>query len=738
MKKLILLRALLFVVWGSTNGQDRTIDSLEKVLLTQKEDTNKANTMHELGYNYHVRGNIEKAMQNAYDALAYSQKIGYQKGILRGYWAVGLVTSQNLYDYETALKYFNEGLKLSEQINDQQNIVAFNIRISHVYYNLSNYPEALKYSLSALKISENLHDKIGMAEAYLNISTIYEIQSNYAEALRYNQLSLKVREQATEQEKAFRFYNVTEHHSMIAQTYSAIAVDYLAMDEVDLAVENAMKALELYTKLGESELKMPLTNTYSTIGSIYTKKGDIAATQKDSKSAKKYYAEAIDYCMKAQTIANKMENKGSLSSILNINTGRIYFKLNKFALADSFLSIGLKRFEDLSGNFDLKQYGYFYKSQLDSMNGDWLSAYNNHKKYAQYKDSLTNEDKIKSITTQQMQFEFDKKNALSKAEQEKKDIEQKRIRNLQYIFLVGLLLLVSGLYYNNRQKQKAKTEIEKAYSVLKATQAQLIQSEKLASLGELTAGIAHEIQNPLNFVNNFSELSVDLAKELNTEIDKELIDKGLVKDILSDLSSNQEKINHHGKRASNIVKGMLEHSRASTGVKELTDINKLADEYLRLSYHGLRAKDKDFNADFSTEFEDNLPKLSVIPQDLGRVLLNLINNAFYAVNQRQQLGSSFKLEPSYAENYTPSVFVSTQQLENQIIIKVKDNGTGMSESVKAKIFQPFFTTKPTGQGTGLGLSLAYDIVTKGHGGELRVETKEGEGSTFIIQLPIKE
>jgi two-component system, NtrC family, sensor kinase len=282
-----------------------------------------------------------------------------------------------------------------------------------------------------------------------------------------------------------------------------------------------------------------------------------------------------------------------------------------------------------------------------------------------------------------------------------------------------------------QQVHERTTQLEQSLDDLKHAQNQLVQKEKLASLGELMAGISHEIQNPLNFVNNFSELSVDLAKELKEEIEKELIDKGLVKEILSDLSSNQEKINHHGKRASNIVKGMLEHSRASTGVKELTDISKLAEEYLRLSYHGLRAKDKDFNADFSTDFDGNLPKIEVIPQDIGRVLLNLINNAFYTVHQRKQFSERLEL----SESYTPAVSVSTQQLDNQIIIKVKDNGTGMPESVRAKVFQPFFTTKPTGQGTGLGLSLAYDIVTKGHGGTLEVESTEGVGTEFIISLP---
>jgi two-component system, NtrC family, sensor kinase len=280
-----------------------------------------------------------------------------------------------------------------------------------------------------------------------------------------------------------------------------------------------------------------------------------------------------------------------------------------------------------------------------------------------------------------------------------------------------------------RQVKERTQELEVSLIELKATQNQLIQKEKLASLGELTAGIAHEIQNPLNFVNNFSELSVDLAKDLNDEIHKPDIDKEYVEELLTDLTSNQEKINHHGKRASSIVKGMLEHSRASTGVRELTDINKLADEYLRLSYHGLRAKDKDFNADFKTGFADPLSKIEIIPQDMGRVLLNLINNAFYAVNEKRVKNTE--------GGYQPTVTVSTQQTDNQIIIKVKDNGTGMPKSVREKVFQPFFTTKPTGSGTGLGLSLAYDIVTKGHGGTLEVESTEGVGTAFMITLPFK-
>jgi two-component system NtrC family sensor kinase len=274
------------------------------------------------------------------------------------------------------------------------------------------------------------------------------------------------------------------------------------------------------------------------------------------------------------------------------------------------------------------------------------------------------------------------------------------------------------------QVQARTGELQRSLSDLRATQAQLIQKEKMASLGELTAGIAHEIQNPLNFVNNFAEVSAELVQEL-----KEAQATGDGEEVVAladDLAQNLGKIHQHGQRAASIVRGMLEHSRQSTGERAPTDINALADEYLRLAYHGLRAKDKTFNAQLITNFAPDLPLVEAVSQDLGRVLLNLFNNAFYAVQQRQQAG-----EPSYA----PTVSVQTKHMGKQVHIQVQDNGTGMSEAVQAKIFQPFFTTKPSGEGTGLGLSLAYDIITKGHGGTLAVDSKPGRGTEFIISLP---
>ena len=281
------------------------------------------------------------------------------------------------------------------------------------------------------------------------------------------------------------------------------------------------------------------------------------------------------------------------------------------------------------------------------------------------------------------------------------------------------------------QKRKAIEEtnvaLQQSLEELNAAQAQLIQSEKMASLGELTAGIAHEIQNPLNFVNNFSEVSTELVDEMNDEIEKGNLEDA--KQIAQDLKQNLEKINHHGKRAGDIVKGMLQHSRSSSGVKELTDINALADEYLRLAFHGLRAKDKTFNATLKTDFDGTIGNINIIPQDIGRVILNLITNAFYAASLHPEGGFS---DPDYVHN--PTVWVSTKKEGNKVLISVRDNGPGIPQKVLDKIFQPFFTTKPTGQGTGLGLSMSYDIV-KAHGGEIKVDTQENEGTTFIITLP---
>jgi signal transduction histidine kinase len=299
-----------------------------------------------------------------------------------------------------------------------------------------------------------------------------------------------------------------------------------------------------------------------------------------------------------------------------------------------------------------------------------------------------------------------------------------RIEKDRHTLSVMLEESIEDLQKKSSVIEEANKTLTQTLDELKATQAQLIQSEKMASLGELTAGIAHEIQNPLNFVNNFSEVSSELIDEM-----KEQLEKGNEEDakaIADEIKMSLEKINFHGKRADGIVKSMLQHSRTSNNKKEPTDINALADEYLRLAYHGMRAKDKVFNAAIKTDFDETIGLIKIISQDIGRVILNLITNAFYAVMEKKKLD----------QRYEPTVTVSTKRVDNKIEIRVRDNGTGVPQKALDKIFQPFFTTKPTGQGTGLGLSLSYDIVTKGHGGELKVETTEGEYTEFSIILPV--
>jgi signal transduction histidine kinase len=372
---------------------------------------------------------------------------------------------------------------------------------------------------------------------------------------------------------------------------------------------------------------------------------------------------------------------------------------------------------------------YSMKGQVDSTNKYLRLALT-------VKDSLTGE-KLKRLAAFQ-RLTLDEQIRLQNEENERIAADNKR---KLYILLggIGVAVFMIGLIYrNNRQQkraynllqqQKAETDLQKekadnTLKELKSTQSQLIQSEKMASLGELTAGIAHEIQNPLNFVNNFSEVSNELISEMLEEVDKGNTEE--VKVIAGDVQQNLEKILHHGKRADAIVKGMLQHSRSSNGVKEPADINVLADEYLKLAYHGLRAKDKTFNATLVTHYDETIGRISIVPQDIGRVILNLITNAFYAITEKSKQAN---------EGYLPTVEISTRRSGSKVELIVKDNGNGIPGPALDKIFQPFFTTKPTGQGTGLGLSLSYDII-KAHGGTISVETREREGTTFTIELPI--
>jgi two-component system NtrC family sensor kinase len=434
--------------------------------------------------------------------------------------------------------------------------------------------------------------------------------------------------------------------------------------------------------------------------------------------------EALHYLDLAKKMVDSFQLKifaayGSLES--DYGYYQYYSALKKYDVALNYLLEAYKKsVEEKSNRLQLKylkELSIFY-----GLHNQPALVFNYTKKFYNLTDSLDKENSAFKIAQYENEKKELKQNDSLNVLKQQSAVQAAVIKTNNSMLLGALaaILLVSvSLFFVYRQYRLNK----KTLLSLRKTQRQLIIAEKMASLGELTAGIAHEIQNPLNFVNNFSDVNTELIEEADEEIDKGNTEE--VKSILSDIKDNSEKINHHGKRADAIVKGMLQHSRSSNSIKEPTDINKLCDEYLRLSYHGLRAKDKEFNATMKTDFDESIGNINIIPQDIGRVLLNLYNNAFYAVNERKK---------QQAENYQPTVSIKTKMLDGKIEVSVKDNGNGIPQKIVDKIFQPFFTTKPTGQGTGLGLSLSYDII-KAHGGEIKVETKEGESSVFILKIP---
>jgi two-component system, NtrC family, sensor kinase len=613
-----------------------------------------------------------------------------------------MITERIGYFYEhlnidSSLHFFNEALNIARQYSYAWAEARILAGISGVMEHQGRYAEAFELLFESLKIAEGSNSAYDIARANRRISGVYFELQNYSKAVAYLLKALRIDETSGYKDK------VAIDHYALADAYEKIN----KLDSAALHVNMAFKQKDL--------LKNLMQYVYGIDGHIKKKKGNY---EQAALSYRKGFEEAqlsSDLISSAQICAGF----SVLYEQQNLKDSAIVYALRGFNYAKE---VSYKKGIMLNGNLLAELY--------DSTKP--LLALQYYKTAAAAKDSLYGVNSIQAV-----------ENLVAKEEAKQKELEDAQIAYRNKLKLYGLLtglsvLLIIAfiLYRNNRHKQKAnitlqqqKQKVENTLSELKSTQVQLIQSEKMASLGELTAGIAHEIQNPLNFVNNFSEVNAELIEELKNELKSGNSDEAIL--IADDIRDNEQKINHHGKRADAIVKGMLQHSRISTGQKELTNINTLADEYLRLAYHGMRAKDNFFNVNIKTDFDESIEKIKIIPQDIGRVILNLITNAFYAVNEKK------KQQP---DSYEPTVTVSTKRLgtplgdRGKIEIKVSDNGNGIPQKVLEKIFQPFFTTKPTGQGTGLGLSLSYDII-KAHGGELRVETKEGEGAKFTIQLP---
>jgi len=662
MKKTATLTLLLFA-FLTTNAQHKKTDTLRATLNKANTDTARYLVLHDLSklYNY---SHPDSSIIIEQQALLLAKKNNWES---------------------------NQGRSLNT--------------IASAYANLGDHVNSTRYYLKALRIFEYLKDAISISAVNNNIGIVYNARNDNKKALYYYFVAEKILDEYTRNNPL-----PANRRDLKPNTLGNIANTYQLLGKLD-------SAKYYYEAAQQNAVGVEAYNNGNIMGGL----GELEALKGNSTAALRYYRQSAT----AHKAAD--DNDGLSAAYLDI--AKLYHK-NKLPdsaiyYAQKALTVADKLPRDV---LDAAKLLYDFYDEAHNL----PMAFKYFKLSTVVKDSLYSQDKEKQFLT----LNFDEKERQQELLAAQKEA-QKEAQNKLRIYLLsgglGILLLLALIFLrNSRQRKKAnellykqKEDIEKALAQVKLTQNQLIQSEKMASLGELTAGIAHEIQNPLNFVNNFSEVNREMLDELDEELDKGDIAEAKV--IAAGIRQNEQKINHHGKRADFIVKGMLEHSRTGTGERQLTNINVLAEEFFKLSYQGLRAKDKTFNSELTTHFAADLPQINVVQQDMGRVLVNLFNNAFYAVNQKKKIAG---------DDYKPEVTLTTARENGSLLIKVKDNGVGIPDTIKEKILQPFFTTKPTGEGTGLGLSLSYDILVKGHSGAMDIISSEGKGAEFIIRLPL--
>ena len=641
-------------------------DSLRKVLNENINDTLRMAANRELAL-FYFDIDLDSAFFYIERDLPLARKLQLKIWEADALDLMGLITSSQG-NYVIAIRSFNEALQIVENKECEKNI-----------WNISKFtnngtPEFARLSM------------LGTIQS--DVAGVYSTTGNYDKQQSIIQDCIKTA-------------NRINDNTLLSQAFRNLGAQFFRENKLDSALTYYRKSLHYSDLCGYKKYR---SNTYNLIGRIYLRQ--------------KSYELALENFLNALRSGKEQNNNSSIGETY-VLMSNYYNKTGNNDSALYYAKLGLAKSQNTGQVRDIIQ---AYNSLADIYKAQdrpdsalvYLQLANTSK------DSLLSLEKIRQLQN----IGFDEQLRLQELEKESLQTKSK-IRIYTLLSGLGILLIVAVLLFrNNRQKQKSNKVLEATLTNLRSTQSQLIQSEKMASLGELTAGIAHEIQNPLNFVNNFSDMNAELLTEMKDELSKGKIEEAIV--LANDVIENQKKINNHGRRADTIVKGMLQHSRSSNGIKEPTDINTLCDEYLRLAYHGLRAKDNSFNAITKTDLDNNIEKINIVPQDIGRVILNLINNAFYAVDHKKKMSLN---------GYEPTVIVSTKKTNGRVEIKVSDNGNGIPQKVLDKIFQPFFTTKPTGQGTGLGLSLSYDIV-KAHGGELKVETTENEGTEFFISLPV--
>lgn len=603
---------------------------------------------------------------------------------------------------DTSLLLSLEAASLAEELNFQKGHVKALNNAGESYRFLGDYPHSLEMQLKALQLNREMKNKEEEAGTKGFIGFTYLEMGEYRKALEYLLSAKPVQDQ----------FNNTVSSSFVS---SHIASCYTFLNMPDSAMWYNQEAIRLL----QFEAYPPLrTLVYDRMGAMYLAMGKYP-------EASGWYHQSLYYSNVSRIQVNISKEQKFLSD-LHFRQGH----------TDSAIYFGRLAFSNSQGNLQKPHSmdASLLLSRIFHQIGETDSAYYYLEVAMNLKDSIYGPEQFRKLQL----LMLDEQKRQQELIQDQVEFRN-RIKYIALFLLLGFLAILAMIQRrNNIHKQKINRELEhkkenleKTIAALKSAQAQLIQSEKMASLGELTAGIAHEIQNPLNFVNNFAEINNDLITDIKDAAEQK--DEREIMRILDQLKENQDKIKLHGKRADSIVKSMLQHSRAGSGSKELTDINKMVEEYVRLSFHGMRARDKNFNTELDIRLDPTAGRIPVLPQDFGRVLLNLLNNAFYAVNEKKRI---------YGEAYKPVVVISTQLSgpwnghANSLRVVIADNGKGIAAANAEKIFQPFFTTKPTGEGTGLGLSLSYDIITNGHGGELSLETAEGEGAAFSIKIPV--
>lgn len=701
MRKYILHLFFLLPIFSvkAANLKEDTI-VLQQKLQTNIQDSSKINILLKLALiNRHT--NPRKSLQFANRALAIAKETNDSKSLINIY-----IEKKKCFfwlnEWNKAIQQAQYAVDVAAKLNNPHDIVESKYHLADINLTSSNYVEALKNYLSALEVAERNKISERMIDIYGGIGLIYFRQKNFDKSLEYYEKLLAV---AIEMKDSI-----------------AIAGAYDSQGSVLDNQKQFGKATEFHQKALHIAMLNKDTTTMISAGN------NLGINLKKMSN----YPQALKCYLSTYDLLLKSNPSDSLwLSYIKLNIGSVYTKLGQYDKSEEYLKEGIKyllRSNDIEGITD----AYFNFFELYQAQANDKLALNYYLKYSNKKDSTYTLEKSKQLMQLQERFNLDKKDFEIKSLSQLNKLNQSEIKKqklLKNSFIGGFILILTlSLVLYNRFNIKAKStaEIKQANINLKATQQQLIQQEKLASLGALTAGIAHEIKNPLNFVTNFSDLSGELITEYEESADEE--EKA---DILKDLKSNLEKIAHHGKRANSIVASMLQHARGGEGERQLTDINQICNEFMDLSYQGLRAKIPDFNCTIEKKLDTTISKINVIPQDISRVILNLLNNAFYAVNEKSTLLKKLD-QPG---DYKPNVTVSTSASAESLIIKIIDNGSGIPDNVKQKIFEPFFTTKASGEGTGLGLSICNDII-KAHGGKMSAVSEINVFTEFIITLPI--